>query len=137
VAFLLPERYRVAPAMLTAALTAAYTTKAGDPYGMFQVPSIEPGWMLFIIANRAGNEPGDPWDHVSVHVRNDRQRKLRTPSWKEMCQVKDLFWEPEDVVVQFHPRQSSYVNHHPHTLHLWRNVRDAIPEPEPHLVGPT
>lgn len=136
-AFRCPETYRVAPEFATPALTAAYTTQAGDTYGMFLVPSSEPGWELFIMANGAGNEPGDPWDHVSVHARNEARRKLRTPSWKEMCQVKDLFWEDEDLVVQFHPRRSNYVNHHPHTLHLWRNVNTVIPEPAPELVGPT
>lgn len=43
-------------------------------------------------------------EHVSVQL----QRKL--PTWEEMCEVKDIFWENEEMVVQIHPRKSEYVN---------------------------
>lgn len=56
------------------------------------------------------------WEHVSV------SRRDRCPTWDEMCQVKDLFWDDEDCVVQYHPPKSSYVNLHPFCLHLWRRV---------------
>jgi hypothetical protein len=52
-----------------------------------------------------------------------------------MCFVKDLFWEPEDCVMQLHPRRSEYINNHPYVLHLWRPVRDRIPEPPSIYVG--
>lgn len=52
-----------------------------------------------------------------------------------MAFVKDTFWSDEDVVVQFHPRASEYVNQHPHVLHLWRYTLADIPTPPPHLVG--
>ena len=103
--------------------------------GAFVLESPEPGWQLFAIASD-GDDPFVPeakgWEHVSVHcVRGDRQR---TPTWKEMCFVKDLFWDEDDVVMQLHPRRSQYVNLHQHTLHLWRTA--AIPEPPAMLVGP-
>jgi hypothetical protein len=76
---------------------------------------------------------GMGWQHVSVSI-ND---STFTPSWQIMCIVKDLFWEPEDVVVQFHPRASEYVNHHPGCLHLWRCIDGReFPTPPPHFVGP-
>lgn len=53
-----------------------------------------------------------------------------------MCQVKDVCWDDEDVVMQLHPRRSQYVNMHPHTLHLWRPLEASIPEPPSILVGP-
>ena len=67
------------------------------------------------------------WEHVSVHAR--RRLQSRIPTWREMCHVKDLFWDPDDLVLQFHPRRADYVNQHEHVLHLWRyrlaGLRDA------------
>jgi hypothetical protein len=54
------------------------------------------------------------WEHISV------SRQDRCPTWNEMCQVKDLFWDEEDCVMQFHPTKAEYVNNHPYCLHLWR-----------------
>lgn len=77
---------------------------------------------------------GEGWQHVSVSF---GKRNHKTPSWEVMCWVKDLFWEPEDCVVQFHPPQSEYVNVHPGCLHLWRCIdgRDQ-PTPPSIMVGP-
>lgn len=57
---------------------------------------------------------GGGWDHVSVSL------KTRTPTWDEMCAIKDLFFDPHEVVMQIHPAKYNYVNHHPFCLHLWR-----------------
>lgn len=70
------------------------------------------------------------WEHVSVSLPD------RCPTWDEMCAIKDLFWDPEDCVVQFHPPRSEYVNCHPYCLHLWRPIGVDIPRPAPQLVGP-
>ena len=59
---------------------------------------------------------GMGWEHVSVSLPN------RCPNWREMCFIKDVFWEAEDVVIQYHPRKSEYVNRHDNCLHLWRPV---------------
>jgi len=100
--------------------------------GAFSLFSCEPGWQLFLIAS-----DGAGWEHVSVHARRSgAAAQQRTPTWREMCLVKDACWDdPEDVVVQFHPRRSEYVNQHPHVLHLWRPVSVALPTPDPILVG--
>lgn len=71
---------------------------------------------------------GDGWDHVSVST------EKRTPRWEAMCYIKDLFFEPEDCVVQYHPPQSEYVNNHPHCLHLWKPQNIDIPTPPTILV---
>lgn len=60
----------------------------------------------------------------------------RTPTWDEMCFIKDQFWDAEDVVMQLHPAKSQYVNIHPNALHLWRPVGAEIPTPPAYLVGP-
>jgi hypothetical protein len=78
---------------------------------------------------------GGGWQHVSVSVEEDR----KPPSWGIMCRVKDLFWEDDETVVQYHPPKSVYVNFHPHCLHMWRYTGGGpfeIPVPHWFLVGP-
>jgi len=96
--------------------------------GCFTLPSMIVGRSLICIAS-----DGLGWEHVSCHV--ERGREMSTPLWKEMCQLKNIFWDEEDVVMQLHPKQSQYVNVHPHTLHLWRPVGIEIPSPPSIMVG--
>lgn len=77
---------------------------------------------------------GKEWEHVSVTV-VDSKRSPRLPSWNEMCKVKDLFWDEEDVVVQFHPKKSEYVNNHNYCLHLWRKIGTEFETPPTELIG--
>ena len=105
------------------------TTSADGNNGAFSIESPEPGWRLFLIISDGGD-----WEHVSVHAR--QRGKVRTPRWREMAYVKQLCWDDEDVVVQFHPRKSEYVNCHPHVLHLWRPTEAVIPTPPSEFVGP-
>ena len=84
--------------------------------GAFMVP-VE-SYVLLCIAS-----DGSGWEHVSVSFQK------HTPSWKQMCAIKDIFWDPEDVVVQYHPRESDYVNMHEHCLHLWRPIDQKLPTP--------
>lgn len=96
--------------------------------GAFVLPPKIGKRQLYIIAS-----DGMGWEHVSVHAYEGK--KTRTPTWDEMCHVKNLFWDAEDVVMQLHPRRSEYVNNHQHVLHLWRPTEQAIPEPPSILVG--
>jgi hypothetical protein len=70
------------------------------------------------------------WDHVSISLPN------RCPTWEEMCFVKSIFWDEDDLVIQYHPPKSDYINFHPHTLHLWRPQNETIPMPHWSLIGP-
>lgn len=74
------------------------------------------------------------WEHVSVSILNSKI----TPDWSIMCEVKSLFWDNEQTVMQLHPPKSSYVNFHPGCLHLWRPTDPGveIPLPDSILVGP-
>lgn len=72
---------------------------------------------------------GQGWEHVSI------SSKHKVPSWKTMCIVKDLFFEEEEAVIQFHPRKSEYVNNHPNCLHLWKPTNEKLPIPPSWLVG--
>lgn len=72
------------------------------------------------------------WEHVSVTINN----RNRTPTWEQMCMIKELFWkDPDDCVIQYHPAVSEYVNNHPYCLHLWRPISDEIPRPPSFMVG--
>lgn len=110
-----PEEYRIGTGKLA-------STAADGNNGAFLF-TFE-GRDLMVIAS-----DGLGWEHVSVSMRN------RTPRWNEMCYVKDLFWNEDDVVVQFHPRKSEYVNLHEHCLHLWRPADGQLPTPPKELVG--
>lgn len=69
------------------------------------------------------------WEHVSVSL------PKRTPTWDEMCFIKDLFWEDEEVVMQLHPRKSDYINMHKNCLHLWKPTHGDIVTPPKSFVG--
>jgi len=86
--------------------------KKGDDFGWFVIPSpVFPedldGSLMVMVA------PSDAeWQHVSVSSVDG------TPTWDEMTFIKDLFWDEEDVVVQFHPKKSEYVNMAENCLHF-------------------
>ena len=77
---------------------------------------------------------GGGWEHASVSV-YPRGGMPRVPNWDEMCMFKDLFWLPEETVVQYHPAKADYVNMHPYVLHLWRKINGSIPTPPKIFVG--
>ena len=114
--FKVPEKYRITRGRIGS--DAGYGNN-----GAFQV-GLRRGQTVFVIASDMLG-----WEHVSV------SRKDRCPTWEEMCQVRAMFWDPEDVVVQYHPRESDYVNNHPNCLHLWRPVDIELPTPPAIMVG--
>jgi hypothetical protein len=114
--FHVPEQYRIREGRLG-------TTEADGNNGAFRV-RIPLGYLKVIASDGGG------WEHASV------SRDDRVPNWEEMCHVKGMFWGPEDVVMQLHPRESEYVNFHPRTLHLWRPIGVEIPTPPSLMVGP-
>lgn len=68
------------------------------------------------------------WEHVSVSYRK------RTPTWDEMCKVKEMFWNDDETVVQYHPPKSEYVNIHEYCLHLWRKKNTDFETPPKEYV---
>ena len=77
------------------------------------------GTYFRVIASIDG-EGENTWEHVSV------SHPQRTPSWDVMCKMKDLFFDDEEKVIQFHPKKSQYVNFHEHCLHMWRPVNKEL-----------
>lgn len=69
------------------------------------------------------------WEHLSVSMPS------RTPSWNQMCRMKDIFWNKDEVCVQYHPKEEDYVNMHKHCLHIWKPTNEILPIPPHILVG--
>ncbi|MBQ6053009.1 MAG: hypothetical protein IJL30_06990 [Clostridia bacterium] len=46
-----------------------------------------------------------------------------------------MFFRDDEVVVQYHPAKSEYVNNLPNCLHLWRPRQIAMPTPPSIMVG--
>jgi hypothetical protein len=105
--------------------THASSAKDGTN-GVFFIRSPH-GVNLKVISTNGSDPCEEGWEHVSVSAEN------RIPTWAEMCMIKDLFWDKEECVVQFHPPKSQYVNCHPYVLHLWKPPFD-VPLPPRNLV---
>jgi hypothetical protein len=110
-----------------------YGDCTGKRCGCFTVPLPNRGHK--VLANcilSDGSEPGTApeirgWEHVSVHI--EEYGRLRTPTWAEMCAVKEVFWDDAELVVQYHPPKAEWVNCHPHVLHLWSCRNQPFPRP--------
>ena len=72
---------------------------------------------------------GMGWDHVSISFKN------RCPSWDEMCKVKEMFFEDDETVIQYHPAKKDHVNQHPYCLHMWKPQGMPVPAPPSIMVG--
>jgi hypothetical protein len=78
---------------------------------------------LRVIMTAAEERDGKRWMHVSF------SRANRLPSWDDLRKVKDIFIGRERLAVQVLPKARDYVNHHPHTLHLWSCLEgDPVPD---------
>ena len=80
-------------------------------------------WLNFIFSYQMG------WEHLSVSMPS------RTPTWDQMCVMKDIFWNKNEACVEYHPREEDYVNNHKHCLHIWRPTHEPLPIPPSILVG--
>ena len=80
-----------------------------DSNGCYQVTIFGRTYMAII-------SDGLGWEHLSISNPN------YTPTWDVMCIVKDIFFNDDECVVQYHPPKTEYVNNHKHCLHLWRET---------------
>jgi len=112
-----PETYRIK--------SGPYgSTQAYGNNGAFLIPVQQFKKYLRVVASDSQG-----WEHVSVSANN------RFPTWPEMCHIKALFWDDEDIAIQYHQAKSDYINNHPHCLHFWRPSGIALPTPDPILIG--
>jgi hypothetical protein len=83
---------------------------------------------------------GMGWDHVSLHTQRtvivDGEEKIVTilPLWDDMCIVREIFFHPDEWVMQLHPPIDKNISVHNDTLHLWRPQRKPIPKPPKEMV---
>lgn len=103
----------------------------GSEYmGFFRIPYLfMPGKKLITIMSTGPKDLSQStekylWEHVSISL------PMRCPEWEEMCWVKNLFWDEEETVIQFHPPKSKYVNVGKYVLHLWKPPYE-VPLPPP------
>ena len=72
------------------------------------------------------------WEHLSI---SPQPQRGKVPEWDVMCRVKDIFWSEEECCVEYHPRESQYVNNNETCLHIWKPINETIPEPPTILLG--
>src|SRR5262245_54992021 len=94
---------------------------AGATYGAFTIPNpFDRGTTLCVIVSDGKKVQGtDGWEHVSVHI-GVAPKITRIPNWREMDWIKELFWDMNEIVIQFHINDARKINHHKTTLHLWK-----------------
>lgn len=122
--------------------SAVIESATGDRFGLFRVPVSASRAAIVIVSNGRDADAGPdeppvvPWEHVSVRVVKYQRTaggKLKqtdeTPSWDVMCRIKDLFFDEDETVLQFHPPKRDYVNIHPNVLHLWKPIGLDVPRP--------
>ena len=110
------ERFRVREGVLGSDI--------GDRYGAFVIPGPGGGQMSVIVSDGGDWDlEGPSWEHVSVSTRS------RTPTWEQMDYVRNIFWGPDETVIQFHVPHSDHVNVHDNCLHLWKPIGVEIPRP--------
>ena len=122
-AFHVPEKFRIVR-------NSAYATSAAKDgnNGAFLV-TLKNGTRLKVIVSDGADPDGPPWEHVSV------SRTDRCPLWSEMCEIKDMFWDDDDCVVQYHPPRADWISNHTYCLHMWRPVGIELPRPPSIMVG--
>lgn len=110
--FHVPEKYR-APG-------PAWQYKTNN--GAFMLPPVHRVSKLRIKALAA---EGGGWEHVFISC------STRRPTWEEVRFVKNLFWDLEDAVIQFHLPESELAKKTPLALasnpfgaHLWRPQKE-------------
>lgn len=102
-----------------------YASQPGDRFGGFIIPC---GTVLLSVIATDGNwkalgiDKEYSWQHVSVSTSS------RCPTWSEMDYIKNLFWKPDEVVMQLYVGKSDHINIHNYCLHLWKPNSDLEKE---------
>ncbi len=69
------------------------------------------------------------WEHLSVAFEDE------IPSWNFMQEMKEMFWEDDEVAYQIHPKKSEYINNNEYCLHIWRNLEQEVKTPPTIMIG--
>ncbi len=75
------------------------SSEADGPNGVFRIPLSNSSCAWCIMSDGLG------WEHVSVYITKGLESAddQRTPTWAEMCKIKDIFWDSDECVIQYHP----------------------------------
>ena len=114
-AFHVPEKFRIETGKF----------KSDETYGnngAFILPLPNDSDLIVIASDKMG------WEHVSLSHAN------RLPTWRELAEIKNFFWDEEDCVVQYLVPKSQHKNIHEFCLHLWRPVDGKFPMPPKEMV---
>lgn len=135
-----PEKYRLTSRhpLARGGMAALVTDSSWGNNGMFFIPHYKIDDYAFTCkaSDGSGIIDSEKWEHVSVTIMCKHKQVNRCPTWAEMCFLKDLFWGPDEAVMQLHPPKSEYVNNHEFCLHLWKPpVFKPIPLPPAIFVG--
>ena len=72
---------------------------------------------------------GCGFEHLSVST------PIKTPTWEQMCFMKEIFWKDDEVCMQLHPKKEDYVNNMEYCLHIWKPIEKEIPTPPSIMLG--
>lgn len=106
---------------------------AGTNHGMFSVLSkdlsIGSKRTLIITAHKANAE----WQHIEVIAAKavDKNLVYKTPTYFELCQARQLFWDDSRVVMLVLPNEQ--IDLSPQMCHIWSHV-GMFPVPEDELM---
>ncbi len=110
------------------------TTKLDGNNGMFLIPCKKKNkdntmnhYFLCVVVT-----DGTGWENTMISIMNkDGKRSLRWPTADEIVQVKNIFWDPQDTVLQFMPSITDPQNvpQVPYTIYLWRPKLAIMPKP--------
>lgn len=116
--------------------------------GKYVIPHIKIDDYLFLVLASTGLG----WDHVSITIWKNTYKKTRIdrktiktetipvnvercPTWEEMCFIKELFFEPTECAVQYHPPMADYISNHKWCLHIFKPQEMLLPMPPSVMVG--
>jgi len=105
-----------------------------DSYGMAGAFLIPIGLKRRAVVVSCNGDIGTGWEHVSVHIISGKKKHQETPTWNDMCYIKNMFWSDDEIAIQIHPKKTDYINVHNHTLHLWRSLNQELLTPPNLLV---
>lgn len=105
--------------------------KSTDDIGMNGCFAIPLGLAVYAVCIVAEGNDQIPWEHVSAHIRMKQNGKwrMRCPTWREMCMLKEIFFKPTEACMQLHPASKDAINIAECVLHLWKPTHQEIPHP--------
>ena len=67
----------------------------------------------------------DGWEHASVSPNGSKNELDQPcPTWSDMCEIKRLFWNDSEDVIELHPNKASRISGvcgiETNILHMWR-----------------